>query len=513
MRRFVTLMLLAFSLSSCGSATKPETELAANPQAGGLGVLPADGVQPWEQLNAQGLVIPQANGAGDAPDRRGTSGFPAASRFARGVERFSEGGEVADFGEASTIHGLADASSFAIYRFTLGGTEPSAIAVDANLGAVAGRESSYWVGVSDYSSATWQMHGPFAEAQVAFALDSIPSYLSPFGNTFVAIVAADGNAVNVVGVTVQPFDSTDADPPPAPAAPLINPAAGGLEISWFDVVADDLAGYQIYWSYSPFTSENQNGVQQLAYLEGTNRAFLPVPQNRLVWAALRAVDVNGFLSELSPVVSARRLFDAQPPELVLDTLNVPPSVNVGEPFTLKVSGAELYDFDLDGDGNFDIVGTTSGTASIETGKAGVIRPRVRGTSSDGKAVAFGSVSLIVSGNQRPVALANAAPAYGYAPLNTNFTGSGTDFDGSVAEYAWDPDGDGIFDVMQQDLFFIYPNAGLYNVKLRATDDQGAWDVDTVAVQVLSVDASLTALPEIAERGQQHRVGPRWQRQF
>jgi hypothetical protein len=67
------------------------------------------------------------------------------------------------------------------------------------------------------------------------------------------------------------------------------------------------------------------------------------------------------------------------------------------------------------------------------------------------------------------------------------TGAGEDFDGSIAQYAWDYHGDGIYDYTSADdpvADRVYPAPGLYNAKLRVTDDLGAWDVDTVAVQVM-----------------------------
>src|SRR5688572_4818124 len=119
-------------ISSCGSVRTP-VQSAIEPRffkMDALRGLPADGVQPWEELDERGYVLPLAN--------RNTSAFSGDSLFAPGIERFLEGGDVIDNGEASTMTSAAGSVSYGIYRFTLGGVQPSAIAADANLHEVDG---------------------------------------------------------------------------------------------------------------------------------------------------------------------------------------------------------------------------------------------------------------------------------------------------------------------------------------------------------------------------------------
>ena len=78
------------------------------------------------------------------------------------------------------------------------------------------------------------------------------------------------------------------------------------------------------------------------------------------------------------------------------------------------------------------------------------------------------------GNQPPTAVASAQPTSGTVPLTVNFTGSGSDPDGTIASYAWDLDGDGQFDdSTAQNPSFQYTVAGTYSARLRVTDNQGA----------------------------------------
>lgn len=501
----VASALLVAILISCGTTDDAEQPTGANPRNIGLGSLPSDGVQPWERLDANGKVIPAGSGADlqvprGPEDPRHSSAFGPASLFTPGVERFLDGGDVTDNAEAASFL----ANSYGIYRFTLAGAQPSAIAVDANLTLVDGALSQYWIAVSDYGLGHWQWRGPFSEPQITLTLDD-GDFTSSLGNVFVAIYVPEASALDLVGIAVQPVDDADTTAPPVPAAPQATPVNGGLELTWPQVIAGDLAGYRIYWSYSPFTNPSDNGVNLLPYLEGQNLTVLPVELNRMVWIALSAVDLNGNMSALSPTVFAKRLPKARPLGLAPGSSKPQPTANIGEPFSITASGADSYDFDTDGDGTFDITGVTTGTAQVDTSKAGIIRPRVRGTSDGGSAVALGSISLIVIGNQRPVANAQCTPQMGHAPLTVAMNGTGEDFDGTISEYAWDFNGDGIYDHNSPADGITgetYSQPGLYNAKLRVTDDQGAWDVDTLAVQVLASELHIEALPDYAAPGQQ-----------
>jgi PKD repeat protein len=247
----------------------------------------------------------------------------------------------------------------------------------------------------------------------------------------------------------------------------------------------------VYWSYSPFTAATDAGVKQVQWLEDTTRLVLTVQQNRITWIGISAVDLNGNESSISDVESIKRA-SGSVPAVQIDTTSV--SVMKGDSASIMASGASSYDFDTDGDGDFDITGDTTGTAAVDTSATGIIRPRVRASDGGGTAVAYGSVSLIVSGNQRPVASAQVSPSFGYAPLAVTFTGGGTDFDGTIAEYAWDRTGDGIYEKLTQDTSGNFSVPGLYNAKLRVTDDDGDWDVDTVSVQVVDTDVQITFQP-------------------
>ena len=83
-----------------------------------------------------------------------------------------------------------------------------------------------------------------------------------------------------------------------------------------------------------------------------------------------------------------------------------------------------------------------------------------------------------SANQPPVAVATANPTSGAAPLTVNFDGSGSsDPDGDPITYAWDLDGDGLYDdSTAAQSTFTYTQSGTYTARLQVTDSPGASSV-------------------------------------
>jgi hypothetical protein len=83
-------------------------------------------------------------------------------------------------------------------------------------------------------------------------------------------------------------------------------------------------------------------------------------------------------------------------------------------------------------------------------------------------------------NEAPVADLIAHPAFGLAPLPVQFfAGGSADPDGTIVQYEWDFDGDGIFDQVgfQDFATHVYDTAGEYIVTLRVTDNVGGAGVD------------------------------------
>ncbi|HES57978.1 MAG TPA: hypothetical protein ENO21_00950, partial [Firmicutes bacterium] len=440
---FAFALLLMLLVAACGGeqsaplTAAPETpggqdispELAGWPAG-----LPVDGVQPWETVGPDGFVV---------PNEKSSSSITFDAEYASGIDTFTQGGSVVNAGGVLAVDSGSAGSgdtSWAIYRFVLGGQAPGALGTDINLrNRSDGTPSAYYIGLADYGSGSWDWHGPFTDGQVRLGLNG--GMLSSLGNAFVAVVAHDGADLDVVGLGVDLADGGDTTAPPAPAAPNVTPIDGGLLLEWIPVVAGDIAGYNIYFSSSPLVDQFSTGARSIGYLQGATRHVLTGLSGK-TYVRLTAVDISGNESAVSPLASGEPLAGAAP--------SIEVTVNsaigqLGDSFTLTAGGADEYDFDLDGDGTFELTGEASGTQVFNANAAGIVRPAVRGTS--GTAVALGAVSLVVSGNSRPVARLYADPSQGIAPFTVNFTSEGEDFDGSIDEYAWDFDGNGIYDDM------------------------------------------------------------------
>jgi len=426
--------------------------------------LPADGVQPWEEVDANGFVISPSEG-------KGASGINLNSQFVPGADRFLEAGSVVDLGEASRFDsGVAgnEDLSYAIYRIPMAGEQPGAIAVDANVHI----NGAYYAGVADYGADTWHWYGPFSQSHVRFTLPHY-DYLSGVGNLMLAVVAYNGASFDLVGLSANARDDADTIAPDPPENLALTPIPGGVLAEWFPVAAGDLAGYRVY----------VNGQEALGYVEGGTSVVLGAEGD--VEVTVTSVDVSGNEGGLSAPEAV-----AAGPGFLLNVIVSPDAASGrrGEVITLNATGGDTYDWDVNGDGTWDITGDATGTAVVDTSNLGIIRPALRGHDASG-GFSLNAVSLIISGNSRPVALATADVASGPAPLSVNFTITGEDDDGTIAEYAWDFEGDGMFDDVSptdpSPVPHSYAADGIYNAKFRVTDNEGAWDVDTVAILVMA----------------------------
>jgi PKD repeat protein len=149
----------------------------------------------------------------------------------------------------------------------------------------------------------------------------------------------------------------------------------------------------------------------------------------------------------------------------------------------ELSGTVIsYEWDLDGDGSYDTLSRTSPETRHVFSNAGTYNATFRVTTDIGY-VTTDSITITVE-MASPVAHVAAFPASGNAPLTVNFSGSGTDADGTITQFEWDFDGDDNFDETSTNsgtASHIYTAAGTHIATVRVTDNDGLTDTDTVTV--------------------------------
>ena len=77
-----------------------------------------------------------------------------------------------------------------------------------------------------------------------------------------------------------------------------------------------------------------------------------------------------------------------------------------------------------------------------------------------------------------------------------FSGAGTDADGTIQEYEWDFDGDGVYEWSSKDngrITNIYNNPGTYQATLKVTDNDGNTATDSITITVSDAEEGIPSL--------------------
>ncbi|MCC7477913.1 PKD domain-containing protein [bacterium] len=311
--------------------------------------------------------------------------------------------------------------------------------------------------------------------------------------------------------------------------------------------------------YQPAMASGDSGLDELAY--AVYNFTLPAYENRFVditadWAtapaagsaylaignfdsgrwdfyaepgqdALNFPDFNPYISaadkclivvicSAAPGASLRELqvYTPQPPEASLqsDVQDgvAPLSVFFDASASLDPDGSlASFSWDFDGDGEYnsspdELLAEGQSTYSMLYGSSGGFEASVRVCDNDGLT---DSASLIINvglgPNSDPVALLDAEPMQGDAPLEVQFDASASsDPDGSLVDFEWDFDGDAAFNEADngeaaargnaQPPAVTYVDAGNYSPQVRVTDNGGAMDSAGAEIQV-STPGAVTAV--------------------
>lgn len=157
--------------------------------------------------------------------------------------------------------------------------------------------------------------------------------------------------------------------------------------------------------------------------------------------------------------------------------------------TLNAGGSDAdgsvatYEWDLDGDGTFDVTRDAPGAYTHQYQESGTYLASLRVTDDDGLRA---TDTLVISVAGRPEALPGAYPRSGEAPLSVSFFADGRDLDGSLKFYDWDFDGDGTVDeqrLASMTSVYTYTEPGSYSATLTVTDDDGLTGSASIDIEV------------------------------
>lgn len=207
-------------------------------------------------------------------------------------------------------------------------------------------------------------------------------------------------------------------------------------------------------------------------------------------AKLRVTDTKGAQATDISAITVNVPGNAPPAAVLLPvsgTGDIPYTVNFDASGSSDSDGSiVLYEWDFDGDGNYDGYGTVATIAHTYT-QPGLFTAKLRVTDNVGaQATDTSAITVNVPGNTAPTAVLLPGASSGASPLTVNFNASGSsDPDGTIVLYEWDFDGDGNYDGYGTvaTIAHTYTHPGSFTAKLRVTDNVGAQATDINSVLV------------------------------
>ena len=282
-----------------------------------------------------------------------------------------------------------------------------------------------------------------------------------------------------------------------------NPVAPGAPVT-FDASASAGAGgtaiTQYEWDLDgDGTYDTSSGLPTLQHTY-TSKATYAV--------GLRITDVGGFTDQtVRPLaVTARPVADAVVSPIAPET-TITSLVNVkldGSGSTDSDGTIVRYEWDLNGDGIYEVDAGNNPTIQRLFGTSGTRQVGLQVTDDSG-AVDDAAVTVVVE-NRPPVAgfTAFTGPAIVGAQTTVSATAS-YDLDGTIVDYEWDFDDDGLYEQhgASPTAIHTFPASGTYPVTVRVTDNGGASDVVDVPLSVVATQAPqavIGATPQVTRPG-------------
>lgn len=271
------------------------------------------------------------------------------------------------------------------------------------------------------------------------------------------------------------------------------PTSGGvpLLVHLFDDGSYDPDGEIVKWEWNfGDQHEGQGGWHDYTATQGDAWHQYDKPGNRAV--LLRVTDTDGRKDVGQVFIEMREGNNANPVAMAnADPTegNAPLTVSFNADGSYDPDGTIVkYEWDFGEGAGFQDFTENEGAAEHAYTIGGLYTAILRITDDDG---AMSTANAEIDVNSPPVAVTNADPADGNAPLTVLFSADGSsDSDGIIVKFEWDFDeGAGWEDFSEAEgvAEYTYVSAGTYTAVLRVTDDDGAEDMDSVPIEVSEAD--------------------------
>ena len=192
------------------------------------------------------------------------------------------------------------------------------------------------------------------------------------------------------------------------------------------------------------------------------------------------------------VVSGAPPAVAAPPTAVINVPGGEIIVGVPVTFTSASTDADVGDvltetWDIGGDGTVDGTGPSPQLTFPTVGPTTVV---LTVTDAAGETGTVTQPATVLNPNAPPAASFTVAPAALVTGRAVTFTSTSTDADGTITNFAWDFDGNGVNDANGQTTTHAYTTAGVFPARLTVTDNRGATAPATVQITVAANQSPL-----------------------
>ncbi len=287
--------------------------------------------------------------------------------------------------------GRLDASDGGPYEWAVYGfTPPAGPLIEVSLSLVdSERIDPAYIAVSNYANGRWDLMGPYSIEDTFFAttlpLDNAV-HLSPGepAAAYFALIAPLGSNIALQGITVNTDENL---PPTAGMQANIELGIAPLEVGFSAAGSFDPDGSLVLYEYD----FEDDGTFDVAGAETTATQHTYTLPGQFT-ARLRVTDNQGATAESTLAIEVN-----DPPLAALSLLPAE-NIRVGDVFSMDASASTdsdgsivLYEWDADGDFNFEQSGTVNTLEGLSIDSPGTHTLRVRVTDDDGASVAATAV--------------------------------------------------------------------------------------------------------------------------